>query len=154
MCHKMDGDVCSCLPLQLAELVPRLCAFALGSLPTVTRSQPGKMLRNDVWTTHLAVSVSASGLVSIVFGLVNDDPKHHVGLVHTWEHPAFNFASNPTLFVTRTTLHNSPFTTQAMCGRPAAEWCRMRLQRLISSGLCATRWMAMCAAVYYSSWLS
>ena len=41
MCHEMDGDVCSCLPLQLAELVPRLCAFALGSLPTVTRSQPG-----------------------------------------------------------------------------------------------------------------
>eukprot|EP01046_Picozoa_sp_COSAG06_P121203 COSAG06_NODE_68681_length_209_cov_16.727273_1_plen_32_part_01 len=32
------------------------------------------MLRNDVWTTHLVVSVSASGLVSIVFGLVNDDP--------------------------------------------------------------------------------
>ena len=27
MCHEMDGDVCSCLPLQLAELVPRLCAF-------------------------------------------------------------------------------------------------------------------------------
>ena len=39
--------------------------------------------------------MSASGLVSIVFGLVNDDPKHHVGLVDTWEHPAFNFASNP-----------------------------------------------------------
>ena len=67
-----------------------------------------KILRNDVWTTHLVVSVSASGLVSIVFGLVNDDLKHHVGLVHTWEHPAFNFVSNPTLFVTRTTLHNSP----------------------------------------------
>ena len=27
MCHEMDGDVCSCLPLQLAELVPSLCAF-------------------------------------------------------------------------------------------------------------------------------
>ena len=66
-----------------------------------------KMLRNDVRTTHLAVSVSASGLVSIVFGLVNDDLKHHVGLVHTWEHPAFNFVSNPTLFVTRTTLHST-----------------------------------------------
>eukprot|EP01046_Picozoa_sp_COSAG06_P000247 COSAG06_NODE_7_length_38054_cov_37.302569_9_plen_192_part_00 len=46
------------------------------------------------------------------------------------------------------------FTTQAMCGRPAAEWCRMRLQRLISSGRCATRWMAMCAAIYHSSWLT
>ena len=73
-----------------------------------------KILRNDVWTTHLAVSVSASGLVSIVFGLVNDDLKHHVGLVHTWEHPAFNFVSNPTLFVTRTTLHNSP-SQQEQC---------------------------------------
>eukprot|EP01046_Picozoa_sp_COSAG06_P090820 COSAG06_NODE_37131_length_438_cov_283.973451_1_plen_30_part_01 len=30
--------------------------------------------------------MSASGLVSIVFGPLNDDPKHHVGLVHTWEH--------------------------------------------------------------------
>ena len=77
------------------------------------------MLRNDVWTTHLAVSVSASGLVSIVFGLANDDPKHHVGLVQTWEHPAFNFASNPTLFVTRTTLHNSPSRhKQCVADRP------------------------------------
>ena len=119
MCHEMDGDVCSCLPLQLAELVPRLCAFALGSLPTVTRSQPGKMLRNDVWITHLLVFMSASGLVSIVFGPVNDDLKHHVGLVHTWEHPAFNFVSNPTLFVTRTTLHNSPSRhKQCVADRP------------------------------------
>ena len=78
-----------------------------------------KILRNDVWTTHLLVFMSASGLVSIVFGPVNDDLKHHVGLVHTWEHPAFNFASNPTLFVTRTTLHNSPSRhKQCVADRP------------------------------------
>ena len=115
MCHKMDGDVCSCLPLQLAELVPRLCAFALGSLPTSRHTVAArKILRNDVWITHLLVFMSASGLVSIVFGPVNDDPKHHVGLVQTWEHQAFNFASNTTLFVTLTTLHNSP-SQQEQC---------------------------------------
>eukprot|EP01046_Picozoa_sp_COSAG06_P058724 COSAG06_NODE_11894_length_1450_cov_11.845707_2_plen_60_part_00 len=46
MCHKMDGDVCSCLPVQLAELVPRLRAFVsnvqrleLSYLGTVTLQQ-------------------------------------------------------------------------------------------------------------------
>ena len=41
----MDGDVCSCLPLQLAELVPRLCAFALGSLPTMYSAQVRHAIR-------------------------------------------------------------------------------------------------------------
>jgi hypothetical protein len=88
------------------------------SLPCHTATAR-KILRNDVWTTHLLVFMSASGLVSIVFGPVNDDLKHHVGLVHTWEHPAFNFVSNPTLFVTRTTLHNSPSRhKQCVADRP------------------------------------
>jgi hypothetical protein len=46
MCHKMDGDVRSCLPVQLAELVPRLRAFVsnvqrleLSYLGTVTLQQ-------------------------------------------------------------------------------------------------------------------
>ena len=78
------------------------------NLPTVSHGRSPEKLRNDVWTTHPAVSVSASGPISIVVGPIDDDPKHHVGHLLTLEHPAFKFASNRKRFVTRTTLHNSP----------------------------------------------
>ena len=86
----------------------------LGGGSTVRRC-----LRNDVWITHLLVCMSVSGPVSTVVGPINDDPKHHVGQLLTWEHPAFKFASNRIRFVTRTTLHNSPSQhKQCVADRP------------------------------------
>ena len=83
--HEMDGDVCSCLPLQLAELVPTtVCVRIECATARVVLLGHCTLCNNEAeLVCRQVASVTACEHSLSLFGYIACHPTRHLGPVHT-----------------------------------------------------------------------